>query len=151
MSASDTMLEFSRDWLKDQSDTLRHLTTKAIFMLGIAFLLAREGLDVEASGYLQVLVLYPMYICILLCILFGLKVVFPLARGGYSNHERMAGILESHDESGRKKLITDKNIRECENRAGKIKRAERDYVRGFLSLFAALDFFIVFVFFDRIV
>ena len=75
MNAVDTSLELSRDRLKDQSDTLRQLTTKATVMLGISALVATGNVPKESQSDFWLLVC--MYLSVIVCVFCGFVAIYP--------------------------------------------------------------------------
>lgn len=143
MSAVDTLLELSRDRLKDQSDNLRLIMTKNSVMLGIAILVAREGIPQEASeapGSASIMILC-MYFCIVICVLCGLAVIFPRDFAEGLILDKAAGVLEDYELGVAKEWIAKVNLIACGHNARYLRCVERLLRWGLGFLVASLLFF----------
>ena len=124
MSAVDTILELSRERLKDQSDTLRHIMTKASIMLGISAVVATGNIPAgahEAVTYQSVL-LVCMYLSVGVCGIYGLYAIFPRIYWEGPDIQRADEVLRTHEHGDAREWIAQANIMACEHNAKHLSR-----------------------------
>ena len=137
MNAVDTSLELSRDRLKDQSDTLRQVTTKASIMLGIATLVANGDVPQEARGTVE---LTFMYLSVVACGGCSLFAIFPRTHWEGPSLKKVVEIFRDYQDDDAREWVAKANIMACEHNARHLSRIGSALYWGviFLTLSVAL-------------
>ena len=131
MSAVDTCLELSRERLKDQSDTLRLVTTKASIMLGIAALVATGDVPNEAQDTFWLIC---MYLSVIACGGCGLFAIFPRNHWEGPDLKKADEILRNYEHDDAREWIAEANIMACQHNARHLSRIGVALHWGLVSL-----------------
>ena len=129
--------ELAIERVKDQSESLRQITTKASIMLGVAALIASRDIPNPTSAF-QTAFLFVLCITWLSCVVLGIFTIVPRTYWEGPDLRKAKTIIDAHSADDADEWLAEAHTMACEHNAKHLARSSNALHWGIISLAVAI-------------